>query len=722
VLLRSAGFEGASIRAQSSTSLSTLSDANGNYRFGTLPISIEEGDSTTYQFTVSSGVFSKTYTRVIKPDQVTQQIVLPDTYVPSGQITIRVNDGKDPLAGTELVFGVSGGQSQKIITGSDGTYASQSNLKQAEYTLSLFKEGYLYPENTIRIALDSDTTVLDSTFSLPYVQLPVGDILADQSTAVSVVSPAGLELDNATVSAQLYYRVGSTGSFQSLTMQAIDGVSTGVDTLRATIPVQGTVEPITLYTSVQNIETEISYQSNQETITPLASGILSTVRITPGLKGKKIRLGDTYDLNVELRDGINESLQDKFEGDTTEGTVRWSLINNSSGIRLSTLEGTQATLETLAAGTYQFRVTTEYNGTSISETIDVEIQSMPIDSVVVSRPAKQISNASTHLFGYTAIDTSGSSVVLGNSLEWKVNPSTVGTVDNRGVFTPTNNSTIGSFTVEVTDPVSGIQSKSDVVELVARILPEETYTLTNGSGMQLSLPEGSVEIPSQLSLGETVPPKTKKFVFAQGTDISYTVSDLIYILSFSGSPLMKEAVLTLPDDTTMTFNTGIREIGRFNFTTLQWELLEATQAKYSTYSELRNNVETAGTVSISKLGQFAVMAENEPLGIKYAAVLPSPFSPEIAPLRIGYWLDSAYPPVKVDIQIVNMKGELVRTLLEDDLQQPGRYGSASSQKELLWDGKTDSGAWARNGRYIIQIKAKDQSAEVVKLLPVVLIK
>ena len=46
----------------------------------------------------------------------------------------------------------------------------------------------------------------------------------------------------------------------------------------------------------------------------------------------------------------------------------------------------------------------------------------------------------------------------------------------------------------------------------------------------------------------------------------------------------------------------------------------------------------------------------------------------------------------------------------------------NKQKELLWDGKTDSGAWARNGRYIIQIKAKDQSAEVVKLLPVVLIK
>ena len=111
--------------------------------------------------------------------------------------------------------------------------------------------------------------------------------------------------------------------------------------------------------------------------------------------------------------------------------------------------------------------------------------------------------------------------------------------------------------------------------------------------------------------------------------------------------------------------------------------MEATQAKHSTAYALRNNDESAGTVSISSLGQFAVMAENEPLGIKYAAVLPSPFSPEIAPLRLGYWLDSAYPPVKVDIQIINMKGELVRTLLEDDLQQPGRYGSASSQKRII---------------------------------------
>ena len=131
---------------------------------------------------------------------------------------------------------------------------------------------------------------------------------------------------------------------------------------------------------------------------------------------------------------------------------------------------------------------------------------------------------------------------------------------------------------------------------------------------------------------------------------------------------------------------------------------------------------SAGSVEVTSLGQFAVLAENEPLGIKYAAVLPSPFSPDIAPLRLGYFLNTAFPPAKVNIRIFNIKGELVRTLLEDDLQQPGRYGSASSLQELTWDGLTDGGNLARNGRYVIEIRAKDQQDEKVKLLQVVLIK
>lgn len=91
-------------------------------------------------------------------------------------------------------------------------------------------------------------------------------------------------------------------------------------------------------------------------------------------------------------------------------------------------------------------------------------------------------------------------------------------------------------------------------------------------------------------------------------------------------------------------------------------------------------------------------------------------------MKIGYWLDTAFPPAKVTIKIFNIRGELVRTLLENDLQQPGRYGSQSSTKEILWDGLTDAGNMARNGRYVVQISAKDQQGEDVQLLQVILIK
>jgi hypothetical protein len=41
---------------------------------------------------------------------------------------------------------------------------------------------------------------------------------------------------------------------------------------------------------------------------------------------------------------------------------------------------------------------------------------------------------------------------------------------------------------------------------------------------------------------------------------------------------------------------------------------------------------------------------------------------------------------------------------------------------ITWDGKTDDGYEALNGRYIIRILAKDPTGEVSKILPVVLIK
>ncbi len=707
VKLSGEGVSGISVTALSTGTYEAVTNSSGKYQFRNLPIKTGENDTTVYQIKIVEGVFTKTYTAKISSDKVGKTVTMPLTNLPSGKIELLVTDGDGPIEGAEVVFGISGGASESEITGTDGQFQSSENLRKATYTVSVSKEGYLYPQNTIRIELPSDTAALERNVYLPYKQLEVQEILADEQTKVSVVNASGY--DNSGASGSLFYKKASESQYSETTF-----VTNG-DTLVAFLPEFGSVEEVSFYATISDTNRNNVYVSSESSIVPLASGILSNIRVTPTIDGQSLRVGDSYNIELFVRDGINKSLENEFEGTASDGSIEWEVLSENPGIRLYEQDGTTVKLDAEKAGFYKLQVLVNLDGTTISENLDIEVTNIPIKEISVSVPAKQIANSEDHLFSYSAVDTSGSSVILGESLKWEVIPSASGSIDDRGLFQPENDLMIGSFRVKVSDPISNKSGVSDLVELTAQIEPEASYILSDGNGLELNFEEGSVDIPSQLSLGETTPPETKKFVFAQGTNTSYTVSDKIYVLSFSGSDLKKAASLILPQDSSLSLNSGEKKIGRFNFTTLQWEILEESNAK----SFAANS---AGAVNIEQLGQFAVMAENEPLGIKYAAVLPSPFSPEIAPVKIGYWLDTAFPPARVNVRIFNMRGELVRTLLDDDLQQPGRYGSSSSNKEITWDGLTDAGNMARNGRYIIQIKAKDQQDEVVKLLQVVLVK
>ncbi|MCG8373577.1 MAG: carboxypeptidase regulatory-like domain-containing protein [Balneolales bacterium] len=708
VRFKGAPAEGVEVSALSTSSFDTETNRNGIFRFNDVPVKTGSTDTTLYQVKVTSGVFSKNYLIEAVSSQIGTTIVVPVTNLPSGQINLTVTDGVDPLDGAEVIFGISGGESETIITGEDGSYSSSENLREGSYVASVSKQGYLFPQNTITIDLPSDTTILDTDILLPYVQVEVSEILANAETKVAVVNRPGF--DNTGATGTLFYKKNSDAVFSELGMSQIG------DTLQAFIPALNSTEEISFYTIIDDSLLNNRFISSQATIIPLASGILSNILITPNVNRQNLRVGDSFNLTLTARDGISESLEDEFTGENPQGVISWEVANEMSGIELSNQNGTSILLRAIEEGSYTVRVSANLGGTTLSTNLEIDVSNIPLREIIVSAPGKQLNNSEEHLFNYSAIDTSGNAVFLGDGLSWSVNPPTSATIDSRGLLTPSNSSVFGSFTVSIFDSLSGLTGTSELIELVARIQPDEQYRLINGNGLELELPIGSVDIPSQVSLNETVPPSTKKFIFAQGSDESYTVGDRIYVLSFSGGDLQNEALLSLPVDTTISeLNTGQREIARFNFTTLQWQILNQVSGKTSrAFSE--------GTVAIENLGQFAVMAANEPLGLRYPAVLPSPFSPDIAPVKIGYWLDTAFPPAKVSIKIYNIRGELVRTLLEDDLQQPGRYGSASGEKEITWDGLTNDGRMARNGRYVIQIKAEDQQREDVKLLQVVLIK
>ncbi len=69
----------------------------------------------------------------------------------------------------------------------------------------------------------------------------------------------------------------------------------------------------------------------------------------------------------------------------------------------------------------------------------------------------------------------------------------------------------------------------------------------------------------------------------------------------------------------------------------------------------------------------------------------------------------------VTIEIYSMLGELVREII---INQPIDKGQIYS---FNWDGKTDMGRFARNGRYLVKIESKDEQGTKTYLGRIVLV-
>jgi flagellar hook assembly protein FlgD len=96
--------------------------------------------------------------------------------------------------------------------------------------------------------------------------------------------------------------------------------------------------------------------------------------------------------------------------------------------------------------------------------------------------------------------------------------------------------------------------------------------------------------------------------------------------------------------------------------------------------------------------------------------VPNPFSPVDGPATILFELssDAARMPF-VTARIYNMAARPVRELMID---QPQAKGTVSVE----WDGLTDAGEKARNGRYVVEVRARDTGGEETALGTLVLIK
>jgi flagellar hook assembly protein FlgD len=100
------------------------------------------------------------------------------------------------------------------------------------------------------------------------------------------------------------------------------------------------------------------------------------------------------------------------------------------------------------------------------------------------------------------------------------------------------------------------------------------------------------------------------------------------------------------------------------------------------------------------------------------SIKSNPFSPRKGPAKFAYILESSKgTSVETTIQVLNMSGDLIRTIVDKSPRLTGVLIVSDS-----WDGKDMRGKMASNGRYILRIEVRDSSGTKQFLNPIVLVK
>jgi hypothetical protein len=124
---------------------------------------------------------------------------------------------------------------------------------------------------------------------------------------------------------------------------------------------------------------------------------------------------------------------------------------------------------------------------------------------------------------------------------------------------------------------------------------------------------------------------------------------------------------------------------------------------------------------------YTVIKKSLPLGLYDLKLLPNPFSPfdqigQNRGLQISFKAStdiSRYP--KITCKVYNLQGTLVRTIAENKPILKSRY-DIGEMDTLYWDGLTNDGRMARNGRYLVHLIIEDAMDKKEYLRAVVLIK
>ncbi len=326
---------------------------------------------------------------------------------------------------------------------------------------------------------------------------------------------------------------------------------------------------------------------------------------------------------------------------------------------------------------------------------DFELRSAALASLAISG-LDEIDNDQSAIFRGSQSSASGEA--LDFPLAWSLEPASAGSYDPAsGRFTP-RPQFWGPVRLRARHASSGLTA-TRTVNVTARLAAGSARSLDDGQGLTLRLPAGAILQPQRIGLSRQVASPLKRRAG------SFRVEGELYRFLPDGLEFVENAEpsLTLPVPNGL-YNQGLA-IGWWHPALLDWERLPGVKG-------------AAGlSRPIAHFSDYALLVANAPLAVARTELSANPFSPALGPLELRFSVDSqGMASPLVEVELFNLLGDPIRRLLRRQALAVGE------EHTLRWDGRTDSGELARNGRYLLRIRVEDDQGEAERILPVVLVK
>lgn len=697
--------EGVTVQLIRPVAAETTTDAAGLFQFNTVPV--EAGQTTVAEVAVErAGRSALTRTVSYGLSDVGGTLVIPDIVLASGQISVSLDDGSAPLTETRLDLLGPEGRLLTIVTDANGEGSTPADLDPGSYVVSPSSTFRLLPpESQRRIEVPHSEARVSFNLSLPYRHVPPTVVRSDQPLQLQVEFTEG-QRDPSLDFVVLWALNGDQPTEQVL--------QPGTGVLQTSLPAPGELD-LSYRIVARNGSGETVFESPNFRFTPVVAGQLQNLVLQPNPDNSLLRTGSRYTLRLQIRDGLGEDLTAAV---FNQGSISWT--SQTGGVRIEpygSAQGLGAVITPEREGPMSLTVRVRLGGEVMETAAVFAAGAASISSLSIASSAQRLPNVG----GFIPLQAegrtdAGARVLLGDAVQWRVMPQGVAEVDEDGWLRTRDDRFIGPLTIVATDDVSG-QIDSFSISLYAQLEPDQSRRLTDLAGTIIDLPAGAIPFRAQMGLSYPRQPEPLRHADAQESEGASTAGSRVVRLSLQsdrsllGDSLAIPARITMPMDPSLALYEGQRAIGHFDTDSQSWIALASSPLGESVVAD-----------QASRLGDFALVTRSAELAIRHLSALPTPFSPEIAPLRIGFFLESPLPPAVVRVDILTIRGELIRRLVPETRLWPGRYGSRTSDLEILWDGLTDEGHRARNGRYLIRVEAHDANGRIARTIPVVLVK